>query len=50
MAKTIAVIGAFDTKAREYAFLRELIVARVSRRTKSGCDIGSVLHDQSRCR
>jgi len=28
MAKTIAVIGAFDTKGREYAFLREQIVAR----------------------
>ena len=28
MAKTIAVIGAFDTKGREYAFLREQIIAR----------------------
>ena len=27
MAKTIAVIGAFDTKGPEYAFLREQIVA-----------------------
>jgi uncharacterized protein (UPF0261 family) len=28
MAKTILVIGAFDTKGEEYAFLREQIVAR----------------------
>lgn len=28
MAKTIAVIGAFDTKGREYAFLRQQIIAR----------------------
>src|ERR1041385_6736713 len=28
MAKTILMIGAFDTKGEEYAFLREQIVAR----------------------
>ncbi len=28
MSKTIAMIGAFDTKGREYAFLREQILAR----------------------
>ena len=28
MAKTIAIIGAFDTKGAEYAFLREQIVSR----------------------
>jgi len=32
MSKTIAMIGAFDTKGPEYAFLREQIVAR-------GCDV-----------
>ena len=28
MSKTILIIGAFDTKAREYAFLREQILAQ----------------------
>jgi len=28
MSKTVAMIGAFDTKGPEYAFLRERILAR----------------------
>jgi len=32
MSKTIAVIGSFDTKGSEYAFLREGILAR-------GCNV-----------
>jgi len=34
--KTILMIGAFDTKGAEYAFLREQILARGPKRHQAG--------------